>query len=224
MNSDEVTRDNYDGILKQVPSVQRYSDWPSICITFAALKDIDIRSYLKRKNVISKKEEDDVIVNERNLIANGLSSLNIFIEDSISICPKHRSSYGINWRDTKSVRHHPDHDPKRRPSARDCRRANIITCSKIERFPVGGRLCSKHRKESLIISDDLSVGPITTFSNVTSASEIIIDDSRDSMNRSLSQVNLSSIRSQTRKRLDKHSDSGLRRITSKLTGTMRVIQ
>ncbi|CAF4058673.1 unnamed protein product [Rotaria magnacalcarata] len=66
--------------------------------------------------------------------------------------------------------------------------------------------------------------PMTIFSNVTSVSEFAINDARDSMNRILSQVNLSSIRSQTRKRLDKHSDSGLRRITSKLTSTMKVIQ
>ncbi|CAF1015280.1 unnamed protein product, partial [Rotaria magnacalcarata] len=65
---------------------------------------------------------------------------------------------------------------------------------------------------------------MTTFSNVTSASEFAINDARDSMNRILSQVNLSSIRSQTRKRSDKHSGSGLRRITSKLTSTMKVIQ
>ena len=75
-----------------------------------------------------------------------------------------------------------------------------------------------------MISDDLSVGPITTFSNATIASEFIIDDSRESMNRILSQVNLSPIRSQTRKRLDKHSDGSRRRITSKLTCAVRVIQ
>ncbi|CAF5046094.1 unnamed protein product [Rotaria magnacalcarata] len=65
---------------------------------------------------------------------------------------------------------------------------------------------------------------MTIFSNVTTVSEFAINDARDSLNRILSQVNLSSIRSQIRKRLDKHSDSGLRRITSKLTSTMKVIQ
>ena len=79
-------------------------------------------------------------------------------------------------------------------------------------------------KEILMISDDLSVGPITTFSNATMTSEFIIDGSRESMNRILSQVNLSPIRSRTRKRLDKHSDSSRRRITSKLIHAMRVIQ
>ena len=75
-----------------------------------------------------------------------------------------------------------------------------------------------------MISDDPSIDPITTFSNATIASEFIIDDSHEPMNRILSQVNLSPIRSQTRKRLDKHSDSSCRRITSKLTRAMRVIQ
>ena len=44
------------------------------------------------------------------------------------------------------------------------------------------------------------------------------------MNRILSQVNLSPIRCQIRKRLDKHSDSSCRRITSKITRAVTVIQ
>lgn len=75
-----------------------------------------------------------------------------------------------------------------------------------------------------MIPDNLSVGPNTFYSNITTGSEFIIDDSRASMNRVLAQVNISPIRSQTRKRLDQHSDSGLRRITSKLNSTMIVIQ
>ncbi|CAF4286381.1 unnamed protein product [Rotaria socialis] len=200
------------------PQLQHYSGWSCTCVTFSALKDIDIRPYLKSKNVISKKEEDDFIVNEKNLIANRIRYLDIFIDDSMSICPKHRSSYGIDWHASKSTCHHPDHNSKHCPSVRDCRHANITTCSKIEGFAVGGK------KEILMIPDDLSVGPITTFLNVRSASEFVINDSRDSMNLILSQVNSSPIRSQTRKRLDKHSAGGLRCITSELTGTIRVIQ
>ena len=56
-----------------------------------------------------------------------------------SICPKHRSSYGIDWCDLKFTCNHPDHRPEPRPSARGCRRANINICSRIEGFPVGGR-------------------------------------------------------------------------------------
>ncbi|CAF3496818.1 unnamed protein product [Rotaria socialis] len=200
------------------PQLQHYSGWSCACVTFSARKDIDIRPYLKSKNVISKKEEDDFIVNEKNLIANRIRYLDIFIDDSMSICPKHRSSYGIDWHAPKSTCHHPDHNSKHRPSVRDCRHANITTCSKIEGFAVGGR------KEILMIPDELSVGPITTFLNVRSASEFVINDSRDSMNLILSQVNSSPIRSQTRKKLDKHSAGGLRCITSELTGTIRVIQ
>ena len=86
-----------------------YPDWPFTCVKFSALRDIDIRSYLKRKKVISKKEADDFIVNERNLIANRLKSKDMFVDDSMSICPKHRSSYGIDWCDVKFICNHPDH-------------------------------------------------------------------------------------------------------------------
>ena len=116
-----------------------YPDWPPICISFSKLGDIDIRSYLKRKKVISKIEEDNLIVNERNLIANRLCSKDIFIDDSMAICPKHRSSYEIDWYDSKSTCHHRDHESEYYYSSRDCRRANITTCSKTEGFPVGGR-------------------------------------------------------------------------------------
>ncbi|CAF2086444.1 unnamed protein product, partial [Rotaria magnacalcarata] len=139
MNSDPVPTDNHDHILRSVKlllhnygkcclwgnsrvtmcgnSSPNYSGWSCTCVTFSALKDIDIRSYLK---------------------TNRIRSLYIFIDDSMSFCPKHRSSYGIDWYDSKSTCHHLGHNSKHRPSARDCRRANITTCSKIEGFPVGG--------------------------------------------------------------------------------------
>ena len=86
------------------------------------------------------------------------------------------------------------------------------------------RLCSKHRKAVSMISDGVSLGGITTYTETTEGSEFIEDDLCDSMNRILTQVNLSPIQSQTRKRLALHSESGLRRLTSKLTSTVRVIQ
>jgi len=103
------------------------------------LKGIDIRSYLKRNGVISKTEEDSFIMNERNLIANRLRSKGIFIDDSMAICPKHRSEFRIDWKDSKSKCHHPDHDSKHHSFFIPCRRANLATCSKIKGFPVGGR-------------------------------------------------------------------------------------
>jgi hypothetical protein len=78
-------------------------------------------------------------VNERNLIANRLRLNDIFIDDSMLICPKHRSSFGIDWAPTKDKCYHPDHDPKRRPSKFDLRRAPLKLCSKFEGFPVGGK-------------------------------------------------------------------------------------
>ena len=75
-----------------------------------------------------------------------------------------------------------------------------------------------------MISDGVSLGGITTYIETTEGSKFIVGVSRDSMNRILTQVNLSPIQSQTRKWLDLHLDSGLRRLTSKLISTVRVIQ
>jgi len=116
-----------------------YTDWTTECISFAQLAQRDIRHYLKRLRVITNKEEDSIIMNEKNLIANRLLLKNIFVDDSMSICPKHRSSFGVDWRDVKSRCHHPDHDSKHRQQVSDCRRASLAMCSKIQSFPVGGR-------------------------------------------------------------------------------------
>ena len=86
------------------------------------------------------------------------------------------------------------------------------------------RLCSKHRKAVSMVSENASVGQITTFSDMTDGSQFTTDDSRCSMNRILAQASLSPIRSQTRKRLDLQSESGIRRLASKLTSTVRVVQ
>ena len=116
-----------------------YSDWTPQCITFADLAQRDVRPYLKLISVIKKTEEDTTIINEKNLIANRLLLKNILIDDSMSICPKHRGSFGIDWRDHKSACHFPNSDQKYHATTSDCRRATLKLCSKIEGFPIGGR-------------------------------------------------------------------------------------
>lgn len=86
------------------------------------------------------------------------------------------------------------------------------------------RLCTKHRKMASIIPEEASLGQFSNYTVATNDTEFIVDDSRESINRILSQVSMSPIRSQARKRLDQHSESGLRRLTSKLTKAVRVIQ
>jgi len=117
-----------------------YFDWTNECISFRQFAQRDVLDHLKRLGVIGKKEEDTTIRNEKNLIANRLRLRNIQVDDSMSICPKHRSSFVVDWYDSKSTCHHPDHDPKHRPKATDCRRATLVLSSKIPVFPVGGRL------------------------------------------------------------------------------------
>jgi hypothetical protein len=116
-----------------------YPKWSPLCVSFASLGGIDIRSYLTRKNIISKIEEDDLIMNERNLIANRLRFNNVLIDDSMYICPKHRSTYGIDWHAAECRCYHPDHDPTHHSSKKDLRPVHITLCSIIEGFPVGGK-------------------------------------------------------------------------------------
>ena len=75
-----------------------------------------------------------------------------------------------------------------------------------------------------MIPDGASLGQFTAYTATTEDSEFLVDNSRDAMNRILGAVNLSPIRSQARKHLDLQSDSGVRRLVSKLVTTVRVIQ
>ena len=78
-------------------------------------------------------------MNEKKLIANRLRSKNVLVDDSMFICPKQRSSFGIDWDCVKSKCPHLDHEPGLHSSASDCRQTTLATCLKIEEFPVGGR-------------------------------------------------------------------------------------
>ncbi|CAF4181776.1 unnamed protein product [Rotaria magnacalcarata] len=168
--------------------------------------------------------DDNIIVNERNLIANRLLGKNILVDNSMSICQKHRSSFGIDWRDVISTCNHPDHGPKRRTSTSDCRRANLEMCLRIEGFPIGGRLCSKHRKFMSISRDTQDLISIGDPSVATGVSTFEIVDTREAMNRISSEANISSIRSQTRMALGSQSKSSLRRLVSKLNRGSQILQ
>ena len=82
--------------------------WSSECVTFATLSEYDIKLYLKYNQVISKEKDDSIIISERNLIANRLMRKNILVNNAMSICLKHRSSFEIDWVDRKSTCYHPD--------------------------------------------------------------------------------------------------------------------
>ena len=110
-----------------------------LLVTFAYLSELDIRSYLEQSKVISKKEDDNIVVNEKNLIANRLIRKSILAENNMKICPKHRSSFGIDWFSRNATCHHPEHDSGHSSAMKDSRRVKLTTCLKIEGFPIGGR-------------------------------------------------------------------------------------
>ena len=114
-------------------------DWSRDCVTFAYFSELDIRSYLKQNKVISKNEDDNIVVNEKSLIANRSIRKSILVEDNMKICLKHRSSFGIDWFSRNTTCHHPEHDSGHSSVMKDCRRVKLTTCLKIEGFPIGDR-------------------------------------------------------------------------------------
>ncbi|CAF3629026.1 unnamed protein product [Rotaria socialis] len=116
------------------------------------------------------------------------------------------------------------HDPKRRTSTSDCRRANLEMCSRIEGFPIGGRLCSKHRKFMSTSRDTQDLISIGDPSVATGVSTFEIVDTREAMTRILPEANISPIRSQTRMALKSQSKSSLRRLVSKLSRGAQILQ
>jgi hypothetical protein len=70
----------------------------------------------------------------------------------------------------------------------------------------------------------VSVSPITTYLDVTNDSDFVIDNSRETANHILAAMDLSPIRSQTRTKLEKCSDSSRRRMVSKLNGAVKVFK
>ncbi|CAF4771737.1 unnamed protein product, partial [Rotaria sp. Silwood2] len=112
------------------------------------------------------------------------------------ICPQHRNTFGIGWCDRDNVCNYPGHDLQQHPRLSDCRIANIIMCSRIDQFPIGGRLCSKHRKMfySKTDSEMYSHPSCDTF-----GSAYEVEDTREHMNNILNVAGLSSVKSQTTK-------------------------
>ncbi|CAF1441430.1 unnamed protein product [Rotaria magnacalcarata] len=195
--------------------------WIPECISFADLAERDIRPYLKQLRVISETEQDNIIITEKNLIANRLLQSSILIDYSMLICPRHRSAFGIHWYDMTSLCSHPDHVSKKRTSVLDCRRAKLSMCSWIEGFPIGGRLCAKHRKRMAVPDDFPSIAGESQYNSGT---QFAIEYTRDTMNRILAETNISPIRSQVSATLQHQSKSSLRRLLSKLnrgTGSLQ---
>ncbi|CAF0935170.1 unnamed protein product [Didymodactylos carnosus] len=101
------------------------------------LHSLDQSHFLSLECAVKHVDDDDKIMNEINLITNRLERLNIIADDTTSICPKHRSSLGIGWFQSKQC-YHPDHDPKSPAHSADCRPASLDVSSRIQGFPVSG--------------------------------------------------------------------------------------
>ena len=100
---------------------------------------IPVEEYLINKRIITDQQRGRVILSERNLLVNSLQIKGIAIHNNMFICPKHRNTFGIGWLDRSNVCHHPDHAIHKHSKPKDCRRANLLMCSRIDRFPIGGR-------------------------------------------------------------------------------------
>ena len=109
------------------------------CVSFGSLDSISVEEYLINTHIITDEQRGRIILSERNLLANRLQIKGIAIHNNMFIFSKHRNTFGIGCMDRSNVCHHPDHEIYQHSKPKDCRRANLWICSKIDRFPIGGR-------------------------------------------------------------------------------------
>ncbi|CAF1452991.1 unnamed protein product [Rotaria sordida] len=119
-------------------------DWPDSCVDFGTLSNIDVTPYLISLGMVSNSQ-GHMIMSEKQLIMNRIASYTSTNRNSTVICPLHRYTYGIYWKQNKKCGH-PDHPPTRRIPRADCRRAKLDVAKNIPEFIYGSRLCSKHRQ------------------------------------------------------------------------------
>ena len=100
---------------------------------------IPVEEYLINKRIVTDQQRGRVILSEMNLLANRLQIKGIAIHNNMFICPKHRNTFGIGWLDRNNFYYHPDHAIRKHPRPKDCRKANLLICSRIDRFSIGGR-------------------------------------------------------------------------------------
>ena len=98
-----------------------------------------MRSYVKKHGLITTKADEKINISEKDLIASRLFRKNIVVDDNMSICPKHRSSFGVDWYSRRNTCDHTDHEAQNTPMLKNCPQANLTLCSKIEGFPIGGQ-------------------------------------------------------------------------------------
>ncbi|CAF0899738.1 unnamed protein product [Didymodactylos carnosus] len=193
--------------------------WNKDCISVEELEKNDVTGYMSWTGVVKKPEDDDVIMNEKNLILNRLSKYNLLIDNSMEICPKHRNTYGVGWNDQTTC-HHPRHDPKKFAEKSNCRRANLALCCNIEGFPVGGSICSTHRKSSKRAPDDI-LTEASAFSVGSIRSNYVPDGGRSQMNRILNESGISPVKSQAKMQLEAQSAGSIQRMVAKLRQGVR---
>ncbi|CAF4576361.1 unnamed protein product [Rotaria sp. Silwood2] len=189
-------------------------DWPVGCVSFEYLNNISAEELLIRKCIMSEQQRPYLKLSEKYLIANRLQLKNIPVHNNMRICPQHRNTFGIGWCDRDNVCNYPGHDLQQHPRLSDCRRANIIMCSRIDQFPIGGRyepyftvileFCIVY----ILILKCVSHPSCDTF-----GSAYEVEDTREHMNNILNVAGLSSVKSQTTKTSAKEGIYGVTTIT-----------
>jgi hypothetical protein len=86
--------------------------WSEGCIDFGTLSTIDVTSYLISLGMISRPI-NQTIMSEKQLIMNRIAPYTSANRNSSVICPLHRYTYGIHWKDNPKCGH-PDH-PSTKP-------------------------------------------------------------------------------------------------------------
>ncbi|CAF0944381.1 unnamed protein product [Didymodactylos carnosus] len=146
----------------------------------------------------------------------------------MNICPTHRYTYGTSFR----IHNHcyrPDQQNERQSKKKTCKVATLQRCNNIPSFPIGGKLCSKHRTK-MYAQDNLTTisqpsipntmmsAPGSTAS-AASAEERVT--SRGKANSLLAVANLSPLRSQSTDPLEAQAKGSIRRLKSKFINALQ---
>jgi hypothetical protein len=85
--------------------------WSDHCVDFGTLSMTDVTPYLISLGMVSEPT-DSMIMSEKQLIMNRIASYVTISRNSSVICPLHRYTYGVHWKEDERCGH-PDHPPNR---------------------------------------------------------------------------------------------------------------
>ncbi|CAF1305788.1 unnamed protein product, partial [Didymodactylos carnosus] len=210
-----------------------FDNWSSSVVNLNDLKN-NIVSYLVQIGVISRFNQGSYEISECNLILNRLQRYVDIEKPYLKICPLHRYTFGIGWKD-QTYCQHIDHKnssdipgkkrKRKQYSTSNNRVAPIHLVQHLARFPYGGRLCAFHLKEvySTIQLRQSTADELNAISGVHSyEGEVNNNLELNDTNILLMSLDQSPLKSEASVPLEEQAPGSIRRLTRKLRRAVSV--